>query len=951
AQTLRARGIGPGHTVAILSDRTPALVYGLLGVLRSGAAFHILDAAYPSARLLSCVQQSRPDYLLISGDLPLAGLGLSAERVLRLPSEVGAVRAALAHASMPPAHGPSHATFAPEQTAYITFTSGSTGIPKGVVTSHAPLAHFIGWHVAHGQLVASDRFSMLSGLSHDPLLRDVFTPLSIGASLHIPTQSTLFDADALFAWFEAQRITVAHLTPAFGEILLAGCAADSRLTALRRLYWGGDVLTLKLARSMAQLAPRAEQTNFYGATETPQAMAYFDLRELGSPLAEQGAVPLGRGIEGAQLLVLNQEHRLCAPGELGELWIRSPYLSKGYLDAASTQARFVPNPYTQVPGDLCYRTGDQGRYLASGAVCFAGRIDHQLKLRGVRIEPAEISAPLEQFPGVRRVLVSTFELHGDKHLVVYVAHGSAPAPAVTALRERLQTHLPSSMVPQFIVVLREFPLLPNGKVDLLSLPTPTRAPGAGTTHGESRAARSEAERALAALWADLLGVSEVGIDQSFLDLGGDSLSAIRALSRMRRLGIAEHVARGIFQGRTIAELANAQQTGESSPSSGHLSQQTARTSPAGATNTTLLINVVRGFLVLTLVADHWRDGFFKRFPSLPRALVHAIEPLFDAPTPGFAFVFGVGLAYSQYANYLRNPGASARSLRGGAWVLAAGTLLMGLSRNLGVVARGLPLDYDLFCTNFFLPTLYYALALGTASLWFAAVARREGKPGGSLLAALLLALACRGSYELCRLLLLPHEQVGLLQLGRLMLTARFSYFNLSTGALLGMAFGLQLRRVGPQQRLLGPLAGTGLLMLATGFLLSYAQRELHPDSLTSADLPLPKWFVYIGATLWLSASFELTLRFADRRRLRSALEWLGVVGQCAMPIFILQGVALDLSAFGRALGLPDKVATALALLAFIAVVGELMRRIHGLYYGPIHAPHERSKDSRSTLPA
>jgi amino acid adenylation domain-containing protein len=925
ACSLVHRGIGPGQTVAVFAERSPALVFCLLGVLRSGAAFVILDAAYPMQRLIACAQQVRPTLWLVAGDLEIPS-ALSETRTqpcVRMPSTVEAARAALDGFLAADAPTLSH-----EQIAYCSFTSGSTGTPKGIATRHAALPHFVDWHVTHGALDATDRFSMLSGLGHDPLLRDVFTPLSIGASLCIPTQATLFDADALFSWFERQRITVAHLTPAFGQILLAGADERRTLTSLRRMYWGGDVLSRRLVRAIRRIAPQAEHTNFYGATETPQAMAYFDLAERDEP-DDDAPIPLGRGIADAQLLVIDQELRLCAPGELGEIWIRSPYLSEGYLDAQETAARFVTNPFRASAEDRCYRTGDLGRYREDGAVVFAGRLDHQLKLRGFRVEPAEITRALEREPGIERALVKLLELHGDKHLVAYVQHGTSAAPDPSSLRERLLVQLPSYMVPQSFVVMAAFPLLPNGKVDLQALPAPS--PARQVAGG--RAPRTEAERQLAHIWMELLGLEQISIDKSFLELGGDSLSAIRALARMRTLGLSESIARGIFQGRTIAQLAGSEALpDEASPAKGL----------AGAARTLLLLNVLRGFMVLTLVLDHWREGIFKRIPHLPRGFNELAEPLFDLPTPGFAFVFGIGLAYSQYENYLRSPKSATRMLRSGAWVLGAGTLLMGLSRNLGVVARGLPLDYDLFSTNFFLPTLYYALAMASAPWWFACLARREGKPGGSLAAAALLTVACRLAYEVCRALLLEHEQVGVLQLIRLMLTARFSYFNLSTGALLGVCAGLVLHRLRLRRSLIAPLLGAGLATLGLGLLASGLGTGSAAEVLRSADLPLPKWFAYIGVSLLVGAVFDVVLVACWRSSLvRSSLQWLGVVGQCAMPIFILQGMALDVSAFGRAASLPDKAAAALSGALFIVVVGTLMRRIHALYYGAIEERRDR----------
>ncbi|HEX6245601.1 MAG TPA: non-ribosomal peptide synthetase, partial [Polyangiales bacterium] len=888
-------------------------------VAHSGAAFLILDAAYPAARLAACARQAKPVALLVAGDAALPEeLGSELPSALHISHDAQQAELALASSE---AHTWSAPAIDPAQLAYVSFTSGSTGQPKGILTAHAPLPHFVAWNRAHGALDHTDRFSMLSGLAHDPLLRDVFTPLSLGASLHIPEQSTIFDPDALWSWCQREGISVCHLTPALGEILAAGAPEDGALPALRRIYWGGDVLRPALVSRISLLAPNARQTSFYGATETPQAMAFFEL----DPSVPRAPVPLGRGIEGAQLLVMRADGTPCEVNETGEIWISSRYLSQGYLnEPVATAERFVAYPHGSPGHDRCYRTGDRGRLLDDGNVVFAGRADGQLKIRGFRVEPGDVAAALDALPGVRRALVVATSLHEERELAAYVV--SEPGLAVETIRRELSQRLPVYMVPRFIVPMSALPLMPNGKVDLQALPAPgpEHGPAAAQASG-GRAPRNARERVLAGLWAESLGVPSVSIDDSFLDLGGDSLTAIRALTRMRRMGLSEQVARGIFQGRTIAELCE----GDGGPQA-HAAVAPA---PRGAARVTLLINLLRGLLVLTLVLDHWRAGLFKRLPTFGLELGDAFEPLFHLPTPGFAFVFGIGLGHGHYATYLRSPEASRKLLRGGAAVLGIATLLMALSRNLGVVARALPLDYDLFFTNFFLPTLYYWLALLSAPLWFSLLSRMERRWGGPVLGALLLAAGARLAYELCCALLLAHEQKGILQLARLMLTARFSYFNLSIGALLGIALGVWLRRRREERALSGWLAGLGSASLGVGLASYSLQRERYPHGLVSPDINTPEWLFYVGATLLLGALIQLGLEALRARPLPSVLRWLAVVGQCAMPIFILQGVALDVSAFGRALGLPDKLAVALALGSFLLVVGGLMRAIHALWYG------------------
>lgn len=529
AARLSARGIGRGATVAIFADRNPAVVYCLLGVLRSGAAFHMIDAAYPVSRIVAYLRRTRPTFFLNAGAIAepealRAALGpeLAEQRAI-VPANAAEALAALGHAGPDAPPGPAD----PADVAFVVFTSGSTGTPKAIVATHAWIPHFIAWRVAHGAMTAADRFSMLSGLGHTPLLRDTFTPLSIGAALHIPDQATIFDAEAMWRWFASEQITVTSVTPAVGEILATGAPAGARLEHLRRLLWGGDVLRPSLTAQLQRVAPHLVQTNIYGTTELGQGMAYFDVADH----VGDGPIPVGRGIPGAQLLVIDDHRQLCAPGEVGEIWIRSPYHSRGYLDdPEQTRACFVHNPFTDAPGDLCYRTGDRGRYLDNGAVMFAGRVDHQIKIRGFRVEPVEIAAAIERLPGVRRALVQGREVRGDPRLAAFLMCEPG-APPVAELRDALRRELPSYMIPHSWTVLADFPLLPNGKLDLLALPLPgdgepVRGPAAGA------APATPTESRVAAIWRDVLGVAEVGRHDSFFDLGGHSLLAMQAILEM-----------------------------------------------------------------------------------------------------------------------------------------------------------------------------------------------------------------------------------------------------------------------------------------------------------------------------------------------------------------------------------------------------------------------------------
>ncbi|WP_286776521.1 AMP-binding protein, partial [Pseudomonas sp. UBA800] len=314
----------------------------------------VADAAYPAARVAQIVQTMTPAFVLLCGDSqhlperdllrPTTGVTDESPQVVRVPP---APDQALRQFPCRPAALPA---VDPGQPAYITFTSGSTGVPKGVVTHHAPLVHFIEWHVQRHGFTRDDCFSLLSGLGHDPVYRDVFTPLSIGAKVVCPPQSTLLDPARLAAWIHGHGITAMHLTPPLGKLVAAGASSKARVfERLRYLFWGGDALSPVLFEQIRRAAPNATQVNFYGTTETPQAMAFH---QLDGPL-EQGRAPLGKGIDGAQLLVVNGAQQLAGEGEAGEILIRSPYLSLGYWgDTALTAEKFVINPFTGALGDI-----------------------------------------------------------------------------------------------------------------------------------------------------------------------------------------------------------------------------------------------------------------------------------------------------------------------------------------------------------------------------------------------------------------------------------------------------------------------------------------------------------------------------------------------------------------------------------------------------------------------
>ncbi len=508
ALKLRAQGVRPGDRVAILAGRGADLVCSLLAVARLGGVFVVLDAEHPPARLASLLRLSAPRMLMTAGGTGLAEIahGLADGVTLFDPQGEEATDADGLDAG------------SPDAPAYLLFTSGSTGEPKCVAASHRPLAHFVDWQARTFGLTARDRFTQLSGLAHDPLLRDVFTPLSLGATLLIPEAGAIAEPGKLAPWLRESGATVTHLTPAIGQVLVAGASKVRALPDLRLMFWGGDLLPPGRVEEAARLAPNARHVNFYGCTETPQAAGWFEW----DGEATRRAVPVGRGADGFQLLVVGPDRRPVGVGEVGEIAVRSPYLSLGYL----RDGAIVPNAERDADGTATYLTGDRGLYLPDGAVLALGRADDQVKVRGHRVDLSEVSAALLACPGVQAAAVLPVgEGEGVRLAGFVVATGLGEAE----LRAAMAARLPGHMQPATLRLLDRLPLTPNGKIDRAALLAPGGDAARPAEPAKKPAGRvNETERALMDAWASILGSGGIRRDASFSGLGGDSLSYVQA---------------------------------------------------------------------------------------------------------------------------------------------------------------------------------------------------------------------------------------------------------------------------------------------------------------------------------------------------------------------------------------------------------------------------------------
>ncbi len=541
ARALAALGVSPGDRVALIARRCAALVAALLGVLQVGAAFVLLDPAYPAERLDACLRRVSALRTLAIGDARAPGI----QPDLALPLDLPGLLALGAGLPDPPP-----CPVDPDTEAYVTFTSGSTGDPKGIRGAHGPLAHYVRWAIEAFAIGPDDRVSMLSGLSHDPLLRDLLVPLAAGATLVIPDPARMLDPGALADWLATTGVTIAHLTPAMASLLGAAdeegqdgvrVIAGPALPRLRVALIGGDSLPPREAERLRRLLPGSIVASVYGATETPQIMAMHRIDEAD---ASRARVPIGRGIDGVEVLVLDRGGRVALPGEVGEIVIRTPFLALGYLRPEDGAERFF-----DLGGSRAYRTGDLGRSVASGEVEVLGRADAQVKIRGHRVELGAIERALAAHPGVLSALVTARpDPRGELCLVAHVVPRAAP-PARASLEAHARASLLDAEVPSVFMTIDRLPLTPNGKIDRRALPEPTELSRAG------EAPRTPIERTLAAIWEAVLGVSPVGLDDDFFALGGHSLRAVQLLARLRDATGIELPLRAVFDAPTLRALA------------------------------------------------------------------------------------------------------------------------------------------------------------------------------------------------------------------------------------------------------------------------------------------------------------------------------------------------------------------------------------------------------------
>ncbi len=533
AHHIRERGMGPGNMVGVMLDRTPDMVVSLLAVMKAGAAYLPLDPAYPHDRLAFMLSDSAAGLLITS--TRYAGR-------MNLPTPELVVENALSEAESTPANAPD-VKLSDNALAYILYTSGSTGKPKGVLVEHRNIVNLLTSMIAWPGMTQADKLLAVTTISFDIAGLELFLPLLVGGTLVLADAETTMDGRLLLEALKQPGISLIQATPATYKMLLAAGWNDPLPV---KVLCCGEPLSYDLAQKIT--ARSASLWNMYGPTETT---IYSTGKQI---LATDPVITIGRAIQNTQIYIVDDQQRPVEPGAEGEILIGGAGVARGYLNRPElTAEKFIQKPFGS--GTL-YRTGDLGKLTADGEILCLGRIDQQVKIRGYRIELGEIENTLNKLPDIREAVVMAREDRpGDQRLVAYVVTNSATGSPqeINHWKQQARQNLPDYMVPAYFVVVPSFPLTPNGKIDRKIL-------GQKPVNGHSVASEPKTvlgaeETLLMGIWSDVLGSKEIGLQDSFFDLGGHSMLALEVMTRIeketgRRLPLAT-----LFECPTIESLA------------------------------------------------------------------------------------------------------------------------------------------------------------------------------------------------------------------------------------------------------------------------------------------------------------------------------------------------------------------------------------------------------------
>nr|WP_294501133.1 non-ribosomal peptide synthetase [uncultured Rhodopila sp.] len=542
AHMLRKRGVGPDVLVGVCLERSPEMVVALLAVWKAGGAYVPLDPAYPPERLSFMLADSQTVLLLTE------------EKCSALFSTVPADKTIYLDAGWPLLARESAENLAPisdpSDLAYVMYTSGSTGQPKGAMILQRGLVNYLWWAIRAYAVEPGRSVPVHTSVAFDLTVTSLYTPLLAGGTVELLPED-LGAQNLLAALLRSGDRSLVKITPAHLELLNQQLRPEQAAGICRAFVIGGENLLAESLRLWRGLVPPTRLINEYGPTETVVGCSIYEVQPAD---AATGTVPIGRPIANTQLYVLDPDMQPVPPGVTGELYIGGAGVARGYLNRPElTAERFVPDTFGSVPGACLFRTGDLAQYQANGTLYCLGRADDQVKVRGYRIELGEIEAALAAHPKVRSCVVLAREDEpGNKQLVGYLVPRDFIVPVAADLRGFLKEKLPEYMVPAKFVYMDSLPLTPNGKFDRKALPPPLVENVSAGTGGSPR---TETEKLIAAIWCDLLAINGIGIHDDYFDLGGDSMTAVRLLVRLHETFGVDLQLAALFDRPTIAGLA------------------------------------------------------------------------------------------------------------------------------------------------------------------------------------------------------------------------------------------------------------------------------------------------------------------------------------------------------------------------------------------------------------
>jgi amino acid adenylation domain-containing protein len=554
ANFLLEAGVSREALVGVMADDKVEAISSIIGILKAGCAYVPLDAGMPDKRLKEMIKQVRAEWHIIESKhaekLSVVMDVESAKVVCLDEGETNRVRVLEGYRGYGEESRP-RLCRGGDELCYVYFTSGSTGVPKGIAGRLKGIDHFIRWEVETLGIGEGDRVSQLLPVTFDGSLRDIFAALVVGGRVCVPRdRETILDGKMLMEWIEAEGISLVHCVPSLLRMMVNEQMKEEYFQRLRYILLAGEpLLPADVQKWMSVYGCRVQLVNLYGTSETTMAKFYYFIKEGDY---DRRSIPIGKPMPGAKALLLDKKHKPCPPGVVGEIYIKTPYRSLGYYGQPElTSEVFIQDPLGTDPDEIVYRTGDLGRLLKDGNYEYVGRRDQQVKIRGVRVELFEVENALRAQAEVKDVaVVDREDGSGYKYLCAYLVLEEGGSAA--EVRERLIQELPEYLMPSSIVPIKEMPRTISGKIDRKAL---ARMEEEGRTEKKLVLPRTPVEEVVAGIWAELLRVEEISVEDNFFQVGGHSLMATRILTRVRNAFLVDLPLRVLFEFPTVTGLA------------------------------------------------------------------------------------------------------------------------------------------------------------------------------------------------------------------------------------------------------------------------------------------------------------------------------------------------------------------------------------------------------------